>query len=188
MEKYNEIKYWNNRKKPTSCLPDYTKKHIEYLKSQLKDCKNIIDVGAGVGRLFEAYSDLKMVQACDISLLYKYPITEKSKNYNFNFNWTHIINIKKLPFDNKQFDCTVSSEVLLHQRPENIVDIMKELLRVSNKVIVITWMENNIKFDNDNKNYNPEQYCFNYDYNKLCKIENLERYKRQIMFTYEEMK
>ncbi|MFH1482488.1 MAG: class I SAM-dependent methyltransferase [Patescibacteria group bacterium] len=193
MGKYNEIKYWNNRKKPTSCSPDYTQTHINYLREQLKNCDNIIDVGSGIGRLFPAYSNLKLVQACDISLLYKDLIIDKSKNYNFEFNWTHLTSIKKLPFEDKQFDCTISSEVLLHQRPEHIIDIMKELLRVSNKVIVITWMEINVPLDNNNKNYNPEKYCFNYNYKKLCDenswlLKNFKRYKRQIMFTYEDIK
>lgn len=192
MEKYNEIKYWNKRKKPTSCPPDYTQAHINYLREQLKDYNNIIDVGSGVGRLFPAYSNLKSVHGCDISLLYKDPITEKSKNYNFEFNWTHLTSIKKLPFQDKQFDCTISSEVLLHQRPEHIVDIMKELLRVSNRVIVITWMEFNGSLDNNNHNYDAEKYCFNYNYKKICdennwKLANFKRYKRQIMFIYEEM-
>lgn len=187
---YNEIEYWSKREMPTSCSDDYTKNHLRFLSNNLVSVKKLLDVGPGIGRTFQAYSNVEIVEGYDISTNYESRVLEESRKYKFKFNLKIGTSISSLPYENNEFDSAIASEVLLHQRPENIIKIMSELDRVSKKVIIITYMEPNIPFQKINEfKYRKKLHCFNYNYLEICKdnkwnIFDFQYYKKQVFFVY----
>jgi len=160
---YNEIQYWNKRKNPNSkegsCnLPV---SFLCYIKKHLEGCNYVLEFGPGVGRVFAAYGSLKQIECFDITNRHLATLTSAARNYNFKMNFTLGHEVGVTPYKNKEFDATVVCQVLLHQKPQNINRVMKELLRISNKVIVVSWRENG-------KPIGSGGYCFNYDYLKIC--------------------
>ena len=183
---YDEIEYWNKRENPNAKNPD-TEKHIKYVKENLKGCKNILDFGCGVGRIFPAYEKIDTVEGYDISSNYKSIIIEKSNEFDFKLNLTINKKIEDLPYNNNEFDASVAVSILLHQRPKNILKIMSELYRVSKKVIIISWFDPVLKFNDHNKNIDSKNYCYHYNYYEICKefnwnIKNIITKDRLIYF------
>ena len=193
MKNYNIVEYWNKRKNPCSTIiEEFTKHHLNFLKKQVVDCKKILDFGPGYGRLFEAYKNSNSVVGIDVTNQHENSLKDTAKKHGFDFElFLRTDNFSKIDYPDKFFDAVVTIEVLFHQTPDVIEFLMKELLRVSKKVIAVTGMNLANKFDNL-KNYKPSnKYCFTYDYYKICrknnwKIYNEERLKTQLMFIYEE--
>lgn len=169
---YDEIKFWNNKKWPNAKLPQemVEKYPLNYLNKNIKEAKSILDFGPGVGRMFPAFKNAFSVEAYDISSKWEKEIKKEANDYNFSFNLYIDPNpiLGKTPYKDKQFDACVVMSVLMHQRPQHIETIMKELIRVSKKVIVGTYMDENRKFsktEQDKKKYN-------HDYKSICKNNN----------------
>lgn len=192
---YNEVNYWNKRQNPNSAdIDSITPQHLEFVKSQLEG-KKILEFGPGIGRILPAYTGYD-VSVFDVSTNYLDRLKNKAKSLNIELDITidnnpsvqnHII-----PYDDNQFDVVVCVSVLLHQRPQNIVQIMKELARVGKKVIVISWSEEGIEYEDHKSKYEGDKYCFHYDFNKICRYNKMKVIKweakpelRQIFFTYE---
>ena len=188
---YDEVKYWNSRKNPNSASEKSTKKHISFIRKYIQDNKYILDFGPGVGRTFSAYENLNVkVEGYDISNKYAKQVMLKSKSLNMDFNLTIGNEIKDLPYEDNTFDCSVAISVLIHQKPNHIISVMKELVRVSKRVIVVSWYEPVRSFANLNKIVNSNEYCFNYDYPDICKsnkwhIIHKHIEDKQIFFVYE---
>jgi ubiquinone/menaquinone biosynthesis C-methylase UbiE len=195
---YDEVQYWNARAEPNyvKYCPDFvTRAHIEYVKKNLSDCSNILDFGPGIGRIFPAYQNVKTVQGYDVSSLYKERVCAASMNFDFVFDLVVAPAIQQLPFEDNQFDAAVSVSVFLHQRPSNILLVMRELVRVAKKVIAVTWQEPKVPFHKigDNTLIRPEEYCFHYPYLSICYdngwvVQNSEQFDRYLMFTYSKEK
>lgn len=149
-----------------------------------------MDFGPGVGRLLLAYDGLvvRTVVGYDISTLYKGRVIEEAKRYGYHFVFTTENKLTRLPFKDLEFPVAVAAEVLLHQRPENILRVMGELARVAEKVIVITWMEE----PHDKARPSPSNrkgHCFSYNYPRICEEQNwdigdITKYRRQVFFVY----
>ena len=166
---YNEVEYWKHRPTPNAATIDLiTQNHIDYVTAQLNNCINILDFGPGDGRMFIAYKHLKSVSAFDITDIRKSILLEQASKYSFEFVLTTDEVVGQLPYNNKRYDAAVATEVLLHQRPENIERVMLELLRVSKKVIVITWQEDNVNYGSG-----KSSHCFHHDYSTICEDNNL---------------
>ncbi len=193
---YDEYAYWNRRHHPTATdMPfETTQKHIAYTKKHVAGAKRVLDFGPGIGRTFEAYIGTEFVQGIDISLLYDKRVKDAAKHLDLNFDLKYITlgDLDCLPYGDGEFDCAVASEVLLHLRPQNILKVMKELIRVAKKVIVISWMVDvGIAFETPaappKSNIN---HCFHYNYPEICKsngwvIRDMQRAERQIYFVYQ---
>lgn len=184
---YNEIDYWNKRKNPNSEEGSYNLpvNYLSYIKKHLEGCNYVLEFGPGVGRVFAAYGSLKQLECFDITNRHLAELNSATKNYNFKMNFTLGYEVGVTPYKNKEFDATVVCQVLLHQTPNNITKVMTELLRISNKVIVISWFEDSKPLCNKDVN----NHCFNYDYLKICSDFGWKtfdvRYKpKHIFFVY----
>jgi len=173
---YTEMDYWNRRGSPNGRFmnkkkEEATKKHIAYVKKYVGNVLKALDFGCGVGRIFPGYNGVVDVVGYDISSLYVDQITEKAKEFNFHFK--HVVGneVDNLPFNTSEFQITVAVSVLLHQTPKNIVSIMRELIRVSDMVIVVSWQDLKKPFAVPGDEEKKFTYCFNYDYKKICEDE-----------------
>jgi len=196
MKKYNIVDYWNTRKNP--CTKDVerfvklTKLNLSFVKLQVSGCKKILDFGPGYGRVFSAYIGVKEVVGLDVTRQHEEKLIEESKKQKFLFKFIcKKYEVDKLEFDDKEFDAVVSSQVFLHQPPDIIENIMKELIRVGKKVIVITYMDTKKNYDTIENYSKDNRYCFNYNYYKICKMNGWDIYEKhksrnQIMFVYKE--
>ena len=118
---YDAVKYWSNRKKPNQANIDIdTPTHLSFLQKHLKNCCSILDFGPGIGRLFSAYKNVDFVEAYDITDQHKNKLTKICMDLGIQFNLTVANEIKRLPYFDKMFDVTVTTEVLLHQKPADI--------------------------------------------------------------------
>jgi len=184
---YDEITYWNARKDPNSpAVGAFNDRHLFYIKTHLDGCSSVLDFGPGVGRTFPAYVKIKKLFCFDITDKHTKKLALLSDNYNFDFDFKVSDKVGETGFEDNLFDAVVVSQVLLHQRPSNIEGVMSELLRVSRKVIVITWRDNS-KPDSATSG----EHCFNHNYLKICKINdwqhsNVEYYGKDIYFIYKE--
>lgn len=172
---YNEVAYWNKRTNPNSSNPKTTEKHISFVNKNIKSKDKILDFGPGVGRILPAYENINKIWAFDVSSEYSKKLMDKSKKINLEIDLT--VNKEeniKLPYEDNQFDSVVCISVLLHQRPQNIINIMKELSRVGKKVIVVSWYEEGKSFSDSDTESKNNVYCFNYDFKKLCNDNNME--------------
>ncbi len=192
MNIYDQIEFWENRVYPCCSDKDVlkyvTSVHIKYVKEQLLETEKILDFGPGFGRLFPAYKNVKEVVGYDIVSTYKDQIISEAKKYNFKFEFCVGQDIDKINFPDKYFDAAVGVEVLLHQTPDKITQIMSELCRVATKVIIISFMNVKERFGGDGDL--TYQYCFNYDYIKICRengwtVTNDKIINKQLYFVFE---
>jgi len=189
---YNEFTYWNRRSEPSSAPEDYNTEHLFYIEKHLEGMEYILDFGPGIGRMFPAYGDIRNVTGCDISTLYSERVMEESKNFPFKFKLDHTDEPFHLSYGHKEFDAVVSCAVFLHCRPETIMSQMKELIRVSKKVITVSKYDENIEFDEPVILCKNKYRCnFNYNYYQICEDNNWTiidpiKYKRNLFFVYKE--
>lgn len=192
-EEYIPEKFWNKAKHPNrKDQPiEKTEKHLNYIKENIKDWEYILDYGCGIGRTFDIYNKTHKIIGADISETYKNRIKERANELDLNFEWIHIRD-NKISYKDKYFDSVVCCLVLMHIRPFEISDLMKELARVSKKVIVITKCTDNSK-DNENLENKKKYYTkrYKYDYIDICNKNklfpyNIQYFRDQIMFCYSE--
>jgi len=177
---YDEYKYWSTRLYPTSRDAEYIDANLEYISKCVLGAERLLDFGPGIGRTFSAYQGVGYVEGYDISTIYKERAIERASKLGLTFVLT--INTSGdptyIPYDDKWFDVVIASDTLLHQKPENIVFIMKELIRISKKVVVITAT-----------GISSSPHCFYHDYLEICRAQKwtmhtIEYFKEQIFFCY----
>ena len=157
------MNFWSRRKDP-SAPQAYTNAHIhiDYIKKHLQDCRYIMDFGVGIGRTFSAYENVEMVEGFDITDLREKELMKEAKKYSFNFNFTVEKTLGNYNFyKDQQFDAAVVAEVFLHIAPEDIDIVIQDLMRISKKIIVVTWMQKNLGYTEGHK-------CFHHNYKKIC--------------------
>jgi SAM-dependent methyltransferase len=192
---YDEKEYWDNRINPNSASDLITELHINFVKSCLGDAKFIMDFGPGVGRTFPAYEKIETVIGWDITEQYAVAVIKESEKYNFDFQFTTNPwrKMGETPYIRNFFDAVVSVSVFLHQRPHNILKVMRELARIGKKVIVASYFNPNEPLDvpcEEEKEY--EKHCFNYNYFDICKENGWKMSDKHweedmyLMFTYSE--
>jgi len=164
---YNEIKYWRNRKYPNSVLtvnppPIEELNYFSYIKKHLSGCSSVLDFGPGVGRTFIAYDSLKKLECFDITDKHLTTLNDAARRYNFKFKFTLGNKIGVTPYKDKKFEAAISCQVFLHQKPDKIKKVMSELLRIADKVIVISWSQKGSVVTD-------APHCFNYNYMDICR-------------------
>ena len=170
---YEEVKFWNSKKIP---IPkrELTEKEVNmpvnFIKENLVGCKKVLDFGPGKGRTFGAYEEIETVRAYDISDTWKSYVFNSVKKYNIkNFDLIISKKIESLPYKDNEFDAVVVSLVLLHQRPQYIINVMSELVRVSKKVIAISYYSKLKDFILPGTILdNSKAKKHNYNYKKIC--------------------
>ena len=190
--RYDPLVYWNERRNPNSATPEMTRDHIEYVRRQVSDCKHILDLGPGIGRIFPAYGGLERVEGYDISSAYRDRALGAAAGYSFDFTLRVEDGIGRLPYEDDRFDAAVSVSVLLHQTPDRVVDLMEELARVARKVVIVSLFDAGSAYDPVAERHpRTAQYCFNYDYFAICETNGwtildsrVDPSVRQIFFVY----
>jgi len=167
---YNKIKYWNGRVDPNNSYSrSITGTQINWMVEQINvEDKTMLDYGPGVGRLIGFYRNFENVNFYDISSKYKNQLIQLCEENDIIID-NYIIDKTgkiKTEFDDNQFDVLVCSEVLLHVPEDEIIDVMNELARISNKVIVNTWFDSGETIQNS--------HCFTRDYKRIIENNNLE--------------
>ena len=105
---------------------------ITSLFKKLRDFKNVLEVGAGDGRLIGNISNELDIDCNSVDInseLSKYVATKFPKVK------TSVGEIIKLPFPDNSFDLVFTYQVLQHISPEDIEQAVKELVRVSKKEV-----------------------------------------------------
>lgn len=164
---YDPIEYWSSRQNPNNADIRDTYKHLKFVHRHLKGCEHILDYGPGLGRMFPAYEEIPEVDGFDISEIYKPHIIELSKSYPFKYRHTVSNTPFNTPYPDKAFDAVVCVSVLMHQPDQGLLDLMKELARVGEKVIVVAWHD-------QDRNIKGNEICFNHDYLTICLENGLE--------------
>ena len=99
----------------------------------------------------------------------------------------------QMPQGRDPYDVAVVSEVLMHQRPKNIVPVMVGLAEVARKVAVISYYDPGDvpyqEYGTDDPEGGYKHHCFHYDYRRICaecglEIGEWQTFKEQVLFTY----
>jgi ubiquinone/menaquinone biosynthesis C-methylase UbiE len=117
---------------------EVAKAHMKILKKYIKKDDAILDAGCLTGHFYRSFlrkfknHNLKYtgIDPWALHINEAKKIWSKDKNVNFKKGW-----IQKLPFKNNSFDISICSNVLTHI--PSIEDPIKELLRVTRKIILI---------------------------------------------------
>jgi len=175
MKEYEEIEYWNKREYPHSSRlgvpPLGELNDFSFIKKHLGGCDNALDFGPGVGRTFSAYDSLKRLECFDITNKHLPVLKNVAKGYDFKLNFTLGTEVGVTPYGDKEFEAAIASQVLLHQRFDNINKVMLELLRVADKVIVISWRDQLKPDSYSSGGYGGHclgDHCFNHNYLEIC--------------------
>lgn len=188
---YDTKCYWEYRAKallsPNSANSVMTVSHREFLRRMIhkyKPCR-LLEFGAGVGRLFSEYADIRELTICDVSPTYLEESRSAANRLGLRAEFYLCPEVDVTPFVDEKFDIVVAVSVLLHQRPEDIESVMSELARISRKVVVISWCERESLVDKVTRN----THCYMHDYHSLCcrngwEMQDIEYVEHQIYFTY----
>lgn len=165
--KYDPIEFWNNREHPNSSGRDEWQPfrynlHANYIKKHIKGCESILDFGSGKGGFFRIYDKegIKKVYTYDISESFKEDIIDHGKK--FNFEHIHIIDKVLVPSLKFKVDAIICCNSLQHTKPENIVDVIRELKKAGKKIIAL-------ESYNPSKKYNECIHYCSHNYFEICK-------------------
>ncbi len=125
--------------------------------------KTVLEVGCGFGRNIQFLIDNgykpNNITGIDISP----EMIKKAKKYmKTNGVRLKTASVTTIPFDDSQFDITLSHGVLMHVPPRDIHQALNEIIRVSNKGIVLV-----------EQNYDGNEYTFIHNYKKLLHQKQL---------------
>lgn len=165
--KYDPAKYWNTRENPNSdsgLADDRVEFDAGYIRAMVGDAKDILELGPGVGRTLRAYSAAHNLTSLDLSTSYSDKLARAASSRGLSLRQLHLDGPDdRFPFDNRRFAVGVCSQVLLHVPPEHVVHSVSELVRVCERVVVIT------KYRHGAPTVDPHvQHVFNHDYFGLC--------------------
>ncbi len=162
---YDEWKYWNRRADP-NVAKGWDEERLAYdagyIREHVAGCRNILEFGPGVGRTFEAYTPEARITCLDVTENYRVRLLERAQTLNLKV--THRLAAAgetRLPFDPDEFDATVASQVLQHQRPDRVAEVMGELIRVARRVVAIaSWGRDGLR--------SRRSHVYHHDYVTLC--------------------
>lgn len=167
---YSPKKFWTERiggRNDTESYVSWFKDIVLLLKKN--KCKNIIEIGCGTGTNL-GYIKKKMPKidcngfnpansnlVADIAL---------GKTLYKNINIYQANNTKELSqIKDKSFDCVLCAGILMHTRPKEIETVVKEIKRISNKII--------FTYEQDKRTEiglrHPNNFVFYHNYKELFK-------------------
>lgn len=147
-------KYWENRPEPNP--NELTKNDIDLLKKNLKG-KNFIELGPGIGRIVPYYPKNSNLLGVDITDAYFSKLSEETEKKGIDLKVIiHQEGISKqdvIELKDDSFDVGVATEVLLHIPAKEMKEDLKELLRVSKKVVIINYEDVSGRVSLSNHNF-----------------------------------
>lgn len=167
---FDPKKYWHERGADYVAPGEEAEKpEVQNLRNllldyQLFDCKNILEVGSGYGRI---YKNLRF----DIHVSTQYSMCDfvESMRYQCLRN-TGILpdywDGMELPYNDDEFDLVISFSVLLHVTPDKIEQIIKEHARIMNQYIFIATYFGGLD--------RLAPHCFEHDYKGTFEKLNLK--------------
>lgn len=117
---------------------NYYKKIIDRISDDFDISKyeSVLDVGCGTGALSHVLSEQGLdVRGIDTSSGMLKQANKRKRNGNIEF--LKIIPEEKLPFDDKSFDIVISSYVAHGLKPDDRINLYKEMQRVSNNYVIL---------------------------------------------------
>jgi ubiquinone/menaquinone biosynthesis C-methylase UbiE len=140
---YDPFVYWNTREQPnTEKDPGISAAHAGFITEQISPGDALLEIGPGVGRLFELYKKCGSVATVDVSKKYVAAVEEAANRHGLKVAQHHLASIDAaLPFESKAFDVGIASYVLIHVPFDRIEHTMSEMARVCRKVAVISGID-----------------------------------------------
>ncbi|MEI7780642.1 MAG: class I SAM-dependent methyltransferase [Planctomycetota bacterium] len=167
--RYEPQRYWNSRIDPNNDVgrsPVIVNRHVSYIRSHLNGPGPFLEYGPGVGRTIHAYPSGTHVHTLDISRIYGDALRQRAVDAGIALHERHAEDpTAPFPYADKQFATAVTSQVLLHVPPSSIRHVIRELLRVSECVVVIS------SYTHARATNYGSAYCFNHDYLTLFSEE-----------------
>lgn len=183
---YDERSYWGKRQDPNA-KEGWEEQHlamtVNYIREQSKGANTVLEIGPGVGRTLDAHSTGRKITGYDISDLYKDRVCARAKELGLDFSLDIAVEgAERFPYTDGQFDVGVSSQVFLHQKPENIKHMMSEMARVCQKVVVVT----------GGYRFKGAAHVFDHDYPALatelgCEMNHVRAWTPHILFVYQKL-
>lgn len=140
--KYDPVKYWNKRPNPNNELGETKERvafDIDYISRVVGSEASVLELGPGVGRTFGAYNKGSKITALDISTKYADRLKETAQELGLTLEQVFLEDPKAaFPLKDNSFKVGVCSQVLLHIEPAAVTHSLKELVRVCEKVVIIT--------------------------------------------------
>ena len=163
---YDAVDYWNDRSDPNNpCGRDPARVAFDttYISEGVQDSDPILELGPGVGRTFGAYSSGQRVTTVDVSRRYSQELRDVASSLGIRLHQVYLDREHdEFPFEDREFPVGVASQVLLHVSPDVVEHTIGELMRVCNKVVVIT------RYRHGGQTRTKTSHVFNHDYFKLC--------------------
>ncbi len=158
--------YWNKRRMPNSTKNDIVNtSHRRFLQPHLESRQSLIELGPGDGRLFQLYSG-KRVSTLDLTRQHEETLNQKADTYGFQLSqYWYTRPQDPFPFDDKQFELAVASQVLIHVPFSLIRHTLSELLRISGRVVLVSGLSE--RWPKTQADALPGTYCFTHDYEQL---------------------
>lgn len=183
---YNPSTYWKNRGKKyyqefryNQVYVNQEKSLIKFMEKHIPDSDSILEVGCGFGRISNLIMECFPIKKYDAIDLSPDQISKARSMCDTRINFMNY-DIEEFSKHNKlYYDLILAVEVLMHVKPDNIIDMIKRLLGMGKHLLHIDYCVDvtDIKL----KNYN-----FNHDYFKIYEQLGLsittERIYRQVIF------
>jgi ubiquinone/menaquinone biosynthesis C-methylase UbiE len=133
---YNPTKYWESRGSNYAGIEDDVELH--YMEKAVKDLglapdSEILEVGPGYGRIYKLLTGMgfNRTRMCD------FVDSMRQECYIRTGIVPQKWDGKTLPYDNDSFDMVVVFDVLLHVPPKDLDNFLKEIKRVSSRLIYV---------------------------------------------------
>lgn len=186
--KYDPFTYWSERENPNNSEGERQERvnfDVEYIRGAIGDVNSILELGPGVGRTFAAYTCDSNIATLDISTNYAEKLLSVADALNLHLTQQYLKPRAPFPFEDQSFNVGVASQVLLHVPPESIEHTLSELVRVCEKIVIITAYKHEPPCIRLNGNH-----VFNHDYFSICTslgcvMNNVVMNDGRILFTAE---
>lgn len=188
MKPYNPLQFWEERgecyheKLDDEDFQRVTAEHREVVNGMLGEVpiKRFIEVGCGSGRLLDLYQRFPVVVGIDISssmLRYASSIGRDIPLEQLNLLRG---SATRLPFQSGAFDCALTSEVLLHIPPRDILLALREISRISHFAVLLEFYSSDDEDPQTLKEKRKELASWNFlhDYPKLFEHAGLRVLRR----------
>ena len=160
---YDPFTYWNSRANPNNIEgTDAARVAFDsgYIASAVSDLDPVLELGPGVGRTLGAYARGRNITALDLSRAYTDQLLLRGSELGLKLTPLYLSSpMDPFPLADKSFPVGVASQVLMHIPPESVTHSLSELVRVCERVVVISTYQHGAPTISD-----AVTHVFNHDY------------------------